>query len=107
MITPAPLSKQRFKERGYNQMALSANLLSMQLGVTYSPDTLNRIKHTRSQASLSVIERRANVDGAFLTDPRITAGKSILLMDDGSTIGSTIIAAASALKESGYRRTLL
>jgi predicted amidophosphoribosyltransferase len=107
MIKPAPLSKQRFKERGYHQMALRADPLSMQLDVPYSPDPLNRIKQSRSQASLSAIDRRANVDGAVLTDPRITAGKSILLMDDGSTIRSTIIAAASALKESGYRRYLL
>jgi ComF family protein len=101
MVIPVPLSRQRLRERGYNQISLVAYPLAMQLGQKYSPKSLLRVKHTHSQVGLSREERIKNVSGAFAADRAIVAGRSILLMDDVSTTGSTIVAASEALKAAG------
>jgi ComF family protein len=101
MVIPVPLSTQRYRERGYNQIALVANPLSMQLGLVYSSKALIRTKHTRSQVGLSALERKTNVEDAFLGNTKLVTGKSILLMDDVSTTGATISSGSTALKKSG------
>lgn len=104
LVIPVPLSNKRFKERGYNQIAIVAHPLSPQMGLMYSSKVLFRKKHTHSQVGLSAIERKKNVEGAFWADSKLITGKSILLMDDVATTGSTIAAAASALVDSGASR---
>lgn len=104
MVVPVPLSNQRYKERGYNQIALVAHPFSLQMRLVYSSKVLARKKHTISQVGLSATERKKNVEGAFWADAKLTTGKSILLMDDVATTGSTIAAAASALTEAGASR---
>lgn len=100
-VVPIPLSNQRYKERGYNQIALMAYPLSLILDLTYSSNALIRKRHTRSQVGLSALERKQNVEGAFWANPRLTSGKSILLMDDVATTGPTLAAASKALVSSG------
>ncbi|MCH8973572.1 MAG: ComF family protein [Chloroflexi bacterium] len=52
----------------------------------------------------SIDERRANVDGAFGLAPGASvAGLRIVLVDDVLTTGSTLDAAAGALKRGGAR----
>jgi ComF family protein len=104
MVAPVPLSNKRLKERGYNQIALVAHPFSLQLGLAYSSRVLLRKKHTLSQVGLSAIERKKNVEGAFWAEPKLAAGKSILLMDDVATTGSTLASAAIALVEAGASR---
>ncbi len=104
LVIPVPLSNKRYKERGYNQIALVAHPFSLQMGIVYSSRTLVRKKHTLSQVGLSAIERKKNVEGAFWADANLLTGKSILLMDDVATTGSTLSAAASALVEAGASR---
>jgi ComF family protein len=104
IVVPVPLSNKRYKERGYNQIALVAHPFSLQMGLVYSSRILIRKKHTLSQVGLSAIERKKNVEGAFWADAQLTTGKSILLMDDVATTGSTLAAAASALVDAGASR---
>ncbi len=100
LIVPIPLGKQRFKERGYNQVGMIAKPLALALGMRYAPDGLMRRKETRSQVGLTKIERKANVHDAFQAGRGIK-GKSILIMDDVSTTGSTLSAGAEALYSAG------
>ena len=102
MVVPIPLSKQRMKERGYNQVAMIANPLAMALGIRYAPDALARQKATRSQVGLSRIERRANVQDAFQAGAGVN-GKTVLIVDDVSTTGSTLSSGAEALYASGAK----
>jgi ComF family protein len=104
LVIPVPLSHKRYKERGYNQIALVAHPFSIQMGIMYSTRILIRKKHTLSQVGLSAIERKKNVEGAFWADANLLTGKSVLLMDDVATTGSTLSAAASALVEAGASR---
>jgi competence protein ComFC len=79
MVIPIPLSSQRYKERGYDQIALVANPLSMQLGLVYSSNALIRTKNAGSQVGPSALERKANVEDAFLVNTKLVTGESILL----------------------------
>lgn len=100
LLIPIPLSRERMKERGYNQVAMIANPLAMALGIRYAPNGLVRQKATRSQVGLSRAERRNNVHEAFRAGDDIKS-KSILIVDDVSTTGSTLSAGAQALHAAG------
>ena len=100
-VVPVPLGNQRFKERGYNQVALIARPLSLALGLTYKSAALRRTRETRSQVGLSAHERRQNVNDAFTADAGFARGRSVLLMDDVATTGSTLSACAGALYKGG------
>lgn len=100
LIVPIPLGKQRIRERGYNQVAMIAKPLAMGLGLQYSEKALWRQKETRSQVGLSREERHKNVHDAFQADPGVK-GRSILVMDDVSTTGSTLSSSADAFYAAG------
>jgi ComF family protein len=100
-LIPIPLGKKRLKERGYNQVAMIAMPLSIQLGLKYLPGALSRARETRSQVGLSAVERQENVQSAFLADDRKVRGQTILLIDDVATTGATLSSAAEALYHAG------
>ena len=100
VVIPVPLGRQRLKERGYNQVGMIAKPLALALGMRYAPDGLMRRKETRSQVGLTKVERKANVQNAFQAGVGMNR-KSILIMDDVSTTGSTLSAGAEALYSAG------
>ena len=100
-ILPVPLGRQRLKERGYNQVALVARPLAYEMRVVYLPDALWKMRETRSQVGLNMEERRENVSKAYQAQPMAVKRKSILLMDDVATTGSTITACTEALLAAG------
>jgi ComF family protein len=101
VMIPVPLGKKRLKERGYNQVALVARPLAYHLGWMYEPDALWKTRETRSQVGLSISQRSENVQDAYQADPKVVKHKSILIMDDVATTGSTISACTAALLSSG------
>lgn len=103
LVVPVPLSDQRKKERGYNQVAMVALPFSIMRKWNYCPEALKRSRHTRTQVGLTAEERRANVLGAFSAENALVAGKSILLMDDVATTGSTLSSAAESLLAAGAK----
>lgn len=103
MLVPVPLSKKRLKQRGYNQVALVARPLAYELGLPYVPAALMKIRETRSQVGLTASQRRENVSKAYQARAEIVKRKSVLLVDDVATTGSTIQAGAEALLSAGAR----
>lgn len=101
LIVPVPLDSVRRKERGYNQAALLARPVSWATGIDYSASALSRIKLTRQQVGLDLIERRENMLGAFEADRKQVNGKRILVIDDVITTGATLNACAYALLDAG------
>ena len=65
------------------------------------PDALVRSKRTLPQKELSAAERLKNLSGAFLAGEIPAGVRSVLLVDDIYTTGSTIEACARALRNAG------
>ena len=103
VVVPIPLGKKRLKERGYNQTALIAHPLALSLKLTYAPGALVRQHETRSQVGLNKSERQKNVRGAFAASRTMINGKTVLVVDDVSTTGSTLSSGAEALFASGAK----
>jgi ComF family protein len=101
VIVPVPLHPTRLRKRGYNQAALLAQELGRALERPVIEDVLARTKATVPQVGLSSRDRQANVEGAFTCADNRLAGNLVLLIDDVYTTGSTLEAAALALREGG------
>jgi len=103
LLIPVPLGRKRLKERGYNQVGLVARPLAYEIGWHYSQNALSKSRDTRSQVGLSISQRKENVFGAYRANPELVMQKSIMLMDDVATTGSTIQSCTQALKTAGAR----
>lgn len=101
MVVPVPLSLARMEERGYNQAALIALPLAIELRIPYQPKALHKVRNTHSQVGLSYIERQNNLVNAFTVEAKKVSGKSILLVDDVTTSGTTLNECARMLKLAG------
>jgi len=103
LLIPVPLGKKRLKERGYNQVSLVAKPLAYETDLKYTHRALWKARETRSQVGLTISQRQENVRNAYQANPDVVKRKSILLMDDVATTGSTIQACAEALFFAGAR----
>lgn len=106
MVIPVPLSKERFKERGYNQAALIAEDVAHHFNILYNKEAIFRKRHTERQSELPRRYREGNVLGAFsLGNTDGLAGKHVLLVDDIITSGATMREVSRTLAKSGCRIT--
>ncbi len=103
IIVPVPLSDQRLKERGYNQSELLSEPLAKMLELEHNTNCLKRVRHTIKQSELPPRERAENIANAFKADSSIVFNKSILLIDDIYTTGSTVKECARTLTDAGAR----
>ena len=99
-IVPVPLHPRRIRDRGYNQSLLLAKELAKLTGLDLEEKLLVRIKDTRPQVGSSRSNRRLNLEGSFRCE-RGVSGKTLILLDDVATTGSTLSACAAALKAAG------
>ena len=92
-------------DRGYNQCAYLARALAKRLGKPYVPFALRRKGNPKKQGRLTEEERRTNVVGTFgVLRPRAIAGKTVMVVDDIMTTGSTLSECAAELKRAGAAR---
>lgn len=101
MIVPVPMHIARLRERGYNQAQEIAQALADLCDKPYEAQAIRRDRHTRSQVGLGRAERLQNVADAFTANEKLVTGKTLLLVDDVRTTGSTLIACASAALAAG------
>ena len=98
-IVPVPISRERLKQRGYDQSVLLAKEVSKLTGIPCRTDILEKTKHNRTQHNLSAKEREANVRGAYRAEG--AARLRILLLDDIVTTGATAVECAKVLYRNG------
>lgn len=100
VIVPMPLTKARYRQRGYNQSELIAEGLSEVTGVPVDRDAVARLFFNVSQTQLTTHERRENVKRVFqCVHPERLGGKHVLLIDDVLTTGSTLLALAKSIDD--------
>lgn len=102
VIVPVPLHARRFAERGFNQAEKIASHVATCTAIPIYTGGLSRPRKTLQQALLSKSEREKNVENAFVARP-VYKGKTILLVDDVYTTGSTMQACAKALLAAGAK----
>ncbi len=102
-VVPVPLHIAKLRQREYNQSVILANGLAKYSGVSCDLFGMKRTRETRPQIEInSVAERRSNVRGAFSTaDDQRFKGKSVLVVDDVFTTGSTSNECSKMLLNSG------
>ena len=105
MLVPVPLHKTRLRARRYNQAALLAQRLARLSGRPCMPDALIRLRATVPLERLGLAARQAQLQKANKLRSGFSAsGKTILLIDDVMTSGTTANACAEALISAGARR---
>ena len=100
-LIPIPLHESKMRQRGYNQSALLAEEIAKVTGIPVREDILFRPKKSKVQKSLGRTERQKNMKKAFQLHKNDVKLKTVILVDDVYTTGSTIEAAASVLKSAG------
>lgn len=104
-IIPVPLHWSRLLKRRYNQAALLAQGISRHQGLPYWPTLLKRKRRTENQGQKTRAQREQNIKGAFSVNPAypdLTA-KTICLVDDVLTSGSTVNECVRVLKKAGVK----
>ena len=99
-LVPVPLHRRRLRERGYNQSELLAREVAKERALPVLDGILVRTRDTPPQVSLSYDDRVKNVEGSFECRADVS-GRSLILVDDVVTTGSTLFACAAALKAGG------
>jgi ComF family protein len=105
-IIPVPLASRRYRERGYNQASELALAIRRATGVAVRTDVVVRQRETAEQAGLDRKARRKNVRGAFTVVAPLHA-RSIAILDDVVTTGSTARELAAVLREVGAQQVAL
>jgi predicted amidophosphoribosyltransferase len=102
-----PSHRLRVLDRGYCQAHVLAESLAAELDVPVVRGILERRGQTRSQTTLSAVERRDNVARAFHLAADACVPPAVILVDDVVTTGATLIGCANILRASGCRFLLL
>ncbi len=99
IFMPVPLFKRKEKSRGYNQSKEIAEILSLYYKLPLQKNNLIKIKNTKSQTEFNKQERALNIAESFaIKNPCLIEGKTIFLIDDVFTTGSTMEECARTLK---------
>ncbi len=109
VVVPVPTSRERRRDRGYDQGEVLAVALSERANLP-CVRALSRASGGRTQVSLHPQQRLANVKNAFSLGEQALnrlRGADVVLVDDVLTTGATARAAAEELNGAGVRGVTL
>ena len=102
-LVPVPIHYTRKRERGYNQAEVLAQVVGREMGIPVKSRLLKRVKKTL-QKLLGDAERQNNLKKAFKIDRNDVKLKTVIIIDDIYTTGSTVDACAAVLKGAGVKK---
>ena len=108
LMIPVPLHSSKRRQRRFNQAELIARAAlkrSAMPGAELATNLLVRQRATVSQIGLTRPQRAENIRGAFrVKHPEKIAGRTILLVDDVLTTGTTASECARVLRKAGAEK---
>jgi ComF family protein len=99
-LVPVPVHAGRLRQRGYNQAALLAAALSIEVGLPVL-DILERPRATARQHGLGKAARLHNLRGAFALRDGAATPRHLILVDDILTTSATLESCAQVLRAWG------
>lgn len=102
-VMPVPIHWTRHMSRGFNQSRLIADEFSKDQALEVY-DCLKRVKRTKKLKNLNKEARKSMMKDAIILDEKsktVLSGKSVLLIDDIYTTGSTLDECSRVLYEAG------
>ena len=112
LFVAVPLTKERLRERGFNQAEELAKTICLRLQeagyfVCLESDLLEKKKDTAQQKHMGYQARRKNVEGAYHVHKRkVCQGRTIVLVDDIMTTGATGSECAARLLGAGAKEVI-
>ncbi len=109
LVVPVPQFLTRRLARPHHAAETISRVLAQRLGRPHSRTLLRKIRFTADQSELSLAERQVNLKDAFTVWPRARSliGKTVLLVDDILTTGSTANECARTLRRAGAERVVV
>jgi|SRR3989338_7580181 len=108
IILSVPLSKSRLNWRGFNQSEILADLIAEKFNLEKGEGIIMRTGKSKPQAEIKEKDKRLDNISGFLkiiNAKRVTA-RSVLLIDDVCTTGTTLNECAKILKENGAKKII-
>ncbi|MGE0267751.1 MAG: phosphoribosyltransferase family protein [Candidatus Omnitrophota bacterium] len=103
VIVPVPSSRQ-FN----NQIVPLASAIAERYNKPVSQNALSKIRRTQQQKTMGGAWKRiANLAGVNIANPQLVSGKTILIVDDVVTSGTSLYEAQRALMEAGAKKVIM
>lgn len=115
ILIPVPISKQKRRERGFNQTEIlceeivKSDKLKVRSDksevISYEPKLVEKVRHTKNQHDIkNKKERLKNLESAFeLGRASGLKGQNVIIIDDVCTTGATLVEIKKVLEKSGAK----
>ena len=107
VVVPLPSYWLTRRLRGFDPAGYLARRVSSALRKPCAARAVRRTRWTSTQTRLPWAKRFRNVRGAFAARPRLIRHRTVLLVDDVLTSGTTAEACAKALRDAGAHRVFV
>lgn len=110
IVIPTPLSKERMRERGFNQSELIARAFTKGSStLILCTKNVERFIHRDPQSSISMKRMRLkNIEGVYrITHKERIRNQTVIVIDDIATTGATLTELKKVLREAGARKIVL